>query len=115
MLMPVAQSAKPPIKVGRCSNTFVSQVGTRLVDEKGKPAPASGTSIQFTNGIYLVSYDTVRDAEAAKPGHKVKMCLDSLPQSCPPGDNRGKIYTVVNYITGGSFTLPDSQHFCGGA
>ncbi len=109
------QAAKPPTKVGQCSNTFVARVATRLVDENNLPAPGSGTSIVLTNGIYLVSYDTVVAAEASKPGHKVKLCIDSLPQDCPLGDDRGKIYSVTNYMTGGRFTLPDSQHFCGGA
>lgn len=110
-----AHPAKPPTEVGKCSNTFVSRVATRLGDENNQPFPASGTSIEFTNGIYLVSYDIVQSAEASKLGHKAKICLDSVPQNCPPGDNRGKIYSVLNYVTGGRFTLPDSQHFCGGA
>lgn len=39
----------------------------------------------------------------------------SLPQHCPPGDNRGKIYTTTNMRTVKSWTLPDSEHRCGGA
>jgi hypothetical protein len=104
------KAAKPPARIGQCSNTYVFKVGTRLID-----TPGSGTFIQFTNGVYLVSYSTVPEAEASSLGHKVKMCLDWIPQNCPPGDNRGKIYTIVNYMTGGRFSLPDSGHFCGGA
>lgn len=111
-----SQAAKPPTKVGRCSETFVARVGTRLVDGGvGQPIAGSGTSINFTNGIYLVSYDTVPAAQASKLKDKVKMCLDSVPKNCPPGDNRGKVYKVVNYRTKGQFRMSDSQHSCGGA
>ncbi|MEA5537002.1 hypothetical protein [Crocosphaera sp. XPORK-15E] len=110
------EAAPPPTRVGQCSNTFVSKVRTRLEDGvTGKPILGSGTSIEFTNGIYLVSYDTVPEAESSKPRDPVKLCLVSIPKNCPPGDNRGKVYTVTNIRTKKTFTLPDSQHSCGGA
>ena len=31
------------------------------------------------------------------------------------GDQRGRIYQARNLRTGGTWTLPDSQHSCGGA
>ncbi|WP_013324175.1 hypothetical protein [Gloeothece verrucosa] len=111
-----SQAAPPPTQVGQCSNTSVAKVGTRLEDgTTGQPIPGSGTSIQFSNGIGLVSYDTVPEAEASKPGDPVKLCLTFIPKNCPPGDNRGKIYRVTNLRTKKTFTLPDSQHSCGGA
>jgi hypothetical protein len=99
-----------PTRVGQCANTRVVKVGTRLEDVAG-----SGTGIKFSNGIYLVSYDTVPQAEASKPGDKVMICLKSIPKDCPPNDDRGKVYTVTNLRTKKKFTLPDSQHQCGGA
>ena len=99
-----------PTKVGQCVETRVVKVGTRLEDVAG-----SGTSITFSNGISLVSYDTVSEAEVSKPGDKVKICLKSIPKDCPPNDDRGKVYTVTNQRTKKKFTLPDSQHQCGGA
>lgn len=111
LLVPLhAQAAPPALRVGQCTNTTVTQVGTRL-----EATPGSGTAIQFANGVALVSYDTVPPAEASQPGDPVKMCLKSVPKHCPPGDNRGKVYTVTNLRTHQSFTLPDSQHECGGA
>ena len=118
MLMPtVVLAATPPTQVNRCSDTFIQKVGARLMDgQTGESIPGSGTSVILTNGIYLVSYDDVpalsRDSQ---PGDKVKLCLLSIPQNCPPGDNRGRVYSLLNYRTNGSVELPDSQHFCGGA
>jgi hypothetical protein len=57
----------------------------------------------------------VPEAESSKPRDPVKLCLISIPKNCPPGDNRGKVYTATNLRTKKTFTLPDSQHSCGGA
>lgn len=110
LLPPDAQAAALAMTVGQCTTTTVVRVGTRLVN-----TPGSGTAIQFANGVALVSYDTVSPAEASKPGDPVRMCLQSVPKHCPPGDERGKVYKVTNLRTRQSFTLPDSQHECGGA
>jgi hypothetical protein len=111
-----SQAASPPTRAGKCSNTSVAKVMTRLEDSVTKKAIlGSGTSIEFTNGIYLVSYETVLEAEYSKPRDPVKLCLISIPKNCPPGDNRGKVYTATNLRTKKTFTLPDSQHSCGGA
>jgi hypothetical protein len=99
-----------PTKVGQCTNTRVVKVGTRLEDVAG-----SGTAVNFSNGISLISYDTVPQAEESKPGDKVKICLKSIPKNCPPNDDRGRVYTVTNLRTKKKFTLPDSQHQCGGS
>jgi hypothetical protein len=45
----------------------------------------------------------------------VRMCLVSLPQDCPKGDERGKIYRTRNLRTKKSWKLPDAEHSCGGA
>jgi hypothetical protein len=99
-----------PTRVGQCANTRVVKVGTRLEDVAG-----SGTAINFSNGISLISYDTVPQAEESKSGDEVKICLKSIPKNCPPNDDRGKVYTVTNLRTKKKFTLPDSQHQCGGS
>ena len=75
----------------------------------------SGTSIEFANGGYQVSYDRELALIGSHPGDKVVMCLISIPQLCPPGDNRGRSYTVTNIRTQQTWTLEDSQHMCGGA
>jgi len=94
-------------------------------DRPCRPAPAgrsngpevagSGSAVSFANGGYQVSYDEVAAVNRAKKGDSVLMCLISLPEDCPPGDDRGKVYTVTDMRTVESWTLPDAEHHCGGA
>lgn len=101
---------KVPAKEYQCVYTTVKRIGTRLLN-----TPESGTSITFNNDIYLVSYDTVPQAEISRKNDKVKICLIEVPADCPPGDERGKVYTVINLRTNRVFNMPDSSHMCGGA
>ena len=48
-------------------------------------------------------------------GDPVTLCLVSIPRNCPPGDDRGKVYSAANWRTQERWSLPDSQHSCGGA
>jgi hypothetical protein len=111
-----ANSAPPPTQVGRCADTFIQRTGTRLVDGSTEtPITGSGTSVNLTNGIYLVSYEDIVQLQRSRPGDKVKLCLLEIPEDCPPGDNRGRVYSLLNYRTNGYAEMPDSQHMCGGA
>lgn len=99
-----------PTEIGACVQTRVTTLGTRLEN-----VPDSGTSISFANGVYLVDYDMVKAAMTSKIGDNVEVCLQSVPQNCPPGDERGKVYKVTNLRTHKAFSMADSQHECGGA
>ena len=103
-----------PRHVGDCVDTRVKDVETRLADGD-QPVPDSGSAIQFANGGYQVSYETVPAVEASRAGDPVKMCLVRVPQGCPPGDDRGREYRVTNLRTHKSWLLPDAEHMCGGA
>lgn len=105
----VAQAASPT-RTGQCVGTRVKEVGTRLEN-----TPGSGSLVTFTNGGVQVSYDQVREVDESRPGDRVSMCLVSIPKDCPPGDDRGRTYKTTNKRTGQSWTLPDSEHMCGGA
>jgi hypothetical protein len=96
--------------VGECVQTTVQQVGTRLEN-----TPGSGSAISYANGVSQVSYDQVPGIDASQAGDGVKLCLVSLPQNCPPGDDRGKVYSATNLRTGQTWSEPDSEHMCGGA
>ncbi len=98
-----------PTEVGACSETTIEDIGYRLGD------PDSGSAISYANGGSQVSYDTIPEIHRSRVGDPVKLCLLSLPEDCPPGDDRGKIYSASNLRTGESWEAPDSQHSCGGA
>ena len=106
----------PPTRPGTCAYTHVRQVTQRLEDGvTHRVIPDSGSAVQFANGLYQVSYDQVAAVNASRRGDAVWICLMTLPQNCPPGDDRGKLYTTTNLRTQESWTLPDAEHGCGGA
>src|SRR5579872_7417715 len=105
-----------PTQIGQCSRTTIKDVTTRLVDgATNQPIPGSGSAVTFANGGYQVSYDTIAAIVQSRPGDSVTMCLASIPKGCPPGDKRGIVYKTTNLRTHGTWTLPDSEHSCGGA
>ena len=105
-----------PTQVGQCTSTTIKDVTTRLQDgTTNKPIPGSGSAVDFANGGYQVSYDTVPEITQSRAGDPVTMCLVSLPKGCPPGEKRGITYKTTNQRTHGSWTLPDAEHTCGGA
>ena len=111
-----AVAAGLPTKVGQCVDTTVKSVGNRLEDgATNKPVPGSGSAISFANGGYQVSYEQEPVVDSSRPGDPARMCLASIPQNCPPGDNRGREYKTTNLRTHRSWRLPDSEHGCGGA
>jgi hypothetical protein len=109
-MLDTAEAANLPQRVGQCVETRVKAVENRLEN-----APGSGSAIEFANGGYQVSYDQVPAVDASRPGDPVTMCLVAIPQGCPPGDDRGRSDRTTNRRTAKSWTLPDSEHGCGGA
>jgi hypothetical protein len=111
-----ARAGELPKRVGECVKTTIKSIETRLVDgSTNKPIPGSGSAVNFENGGYQVSYDTVPAIEHSKVGDPVRMCLVSIPKNCPKGDDRGRMYRTTNLCTHKSWTLRDSEHMCGGA
>jgi hypothetical protein len=124
LLLPVMASAQRraappsaiPTRVGTCAFTHIRQVTQRLEDGvTHRVLPGSGSAVKLANGLYQVSYDQVPAVNRSRRGDPAWTCLMRLPQHCPPGDNRGKLYTTTNMRTISSWTLPDSEHSCGGA
>lgn len=115
-LGPPAVADSLPTRIGQCTRTTIKSVEARLMDSATHAAiPDSGSAVVFANGGYQVDYVTVPAVEASRPGDPVVMCLVSIPQHCPPGDDRGRMYKTTNERTRQSWTLPDSEHMCGGA
>lgn len=101
-----------PTAIGECMTSSIVEITGRL---QGDTDFDSGTAVVFANDGWQVSYDRELAIIGSRVGDPVEICLVELPQDCPPGDERGKIYTTTNLRTGESWTLPDSQHSCGGA
>jgi hypothetical protein len=108
-----------PLLVGQCVLTTIAHVGQRVEDSRtGKSIPGSGSDVSFAGfayGGHQVSYDEIPQISRSRHGDKVYVCLMKIPTNCPPGDDRGRIYTTTNLRTMESWTLPDSEHGCGGA
>ena len=105
-----------PKKIGECSVTHIKEITTRLLNAvTGANIPGSGSAIWYRNGAYQVSYNEEDAISRSRVGDRVRMCLVTIPTDCPRGDMRGFRYTTTNLRTGEEWTLPDSQHSCGGA
>ena len=100
-------------RVGQCEKTTVEWIGTRLQEVQGDPP--QGTSIRFTDSVRQVSYYRELAVLSSRIGDPARVCLISIPQDCPPGDERGRVYSVTDLRTGKRWELPDSSHECGGA
>lgn len=110
--------AQVPTRIGTCVATTIARIGTRFTDRLVKPKGDGldeGTSVDLKNGVYGISYAYVEAVARSRVGDRAITCLVALPTGCPKGDDRGKMYTTTNLRTLDSWTLPDSQHMCGGA
>lgn len=99
-----------PTTVGECVRTTIKEIASRL-----EGMPDSGDAVAYANGLYGVSYDVVVGLRMSRAGDPVELCLVALPEDCPPGDERGKLYSATNLKNNESWELPDAQHMCGGA
>jgi uncharacterized protein YecT (DUF1311 family) len=108
---------RPVSQTGQCQVTTIEYIGPRLANvptSDDRPDEA-GTSVGFTNGVWLVSYAFERPVARSTLGDRARVCLVSIPKHCPPGDDRGRVYAVTNLHTGGKWRMPDAEHMCGGA
>lgn len=117
-------AAPPPRLIGQCADSFVQSKRFRMVPSPGDPDYTRTTDdfgkevvVKLTNGIgiYAGEGDDFILSSNFAAGHKVKVCLESLPRNCPPGDSRGKAYRLLDYLTGARVAGVDSWHQCGGA
>lgn len=119
-------SAALLVRPGDCVDTKIVGKHTRF--EGAVPGKNGGeVFVALANQVNLyltaipqLSPDSNPDAYMARTkdfaiGDRVRLCLVSLPEDCPPGDDRGKIYSVTNSKNQLSFTGVDAWHRCGGA
>jgi len=107
----LATSSVLPTEIGQCSKTTISKIGNRFFDDSN----IGGTAIEYANSGYQVSYDTIWGSKDSVVGDEVYLCLVSVPENCPTGDDRGKVYSSINLRNGKYWKGQDSQHSCGGA
>ena len=105
-----AEAGPLPTAVGQCTTTKIKTIEIRL-----QGVADSGDAVEYANKGYGVSYDPVPELHTARAGDTVKLCLKSLPENCPAGDDRGKVYKATDMRTHKSWELPDAEHMCGGA
>lgn len=98
-----------PSAVLSCGGAIISSISGRLEGD-----PSSGSAVVFNNGSLNISYDVIPAIQNSRVGDHVLMCLVFVPKNCPAGDTRGKEYTVTNLRSLESWTLPNSEHECGG-
>jgi hypothetical protein len=101
-----------PTRLLACGGNVITEIGPRL---QGDKTFSTGTTVVFRNGGSQVSYEKEPAIVKSRKGDHVLICLVFVPDHCPPGDDRGKMYTTTNLRTLESWTLPDSEHSCGGA
>jgi uncharacterized protein len=108
-----------PTAIGDCVNTSIVGITDRFgaalrpyLDSSGFD---SGSAADFKNGGHVISYSKEPFLLNSKNGDRVKMCLVSIPKGCPPGDDRGRQYRIINMRTRDTVVMADAQHMCGGA
>ena len=113
-----------PTPIAECSETEIAGKFFRLWDINDPEIPVEEDAIgkeivlKLTDGMFLYT-DQIGDRFLASAnfsvGNPVQLCLVSLPTDCPPGDERGKEYSLLDRRTGFSGVYVDSWHLCGGA
>jgi hypothetical protein len=85
-----------PTQILTCGGSEITEVGPRL---EGDANFSLGTSVSYKNGGTQVSFDAIQAVINSKKGDHVLICLVFVPEHCPAGDTRGKIYTTTNLRT----------------
>ena len=123
LVLPLSASASEPAdthhfpRIGQCYATRIAAVTHRLEDPRTNPPTPdnnSGTALQFTNGHWMVSYDTVPHVADWQRGEPIRLCVVGLPRHCPSGDYRGITYRATNISRRDVWTADNAEHGCGG-
>ena len=83
--------------VGQCEATRIGFIGPRLTPVEGEQP--DGASVGYADGVWQVSYEREPEVLKSRVDDPVRVCLVSKPRNCPPGDDRGRVYSVQNLRT----------------
>jgi uncharacterized protein len=107
-----------PKSLGHCTRTKITAIAGRFGETLkwplSKDETVSGTTVQYANGAYQISYNYEEAVARSHTGDEVLICLSTIPKHCPSGDDRGRVYSATVLATNRSWIMPDSQHMCGG-
>lgn len=121
---PASEISSIPTRIGDCFETQVVDKFFRLwaPDDPEMPQEEYGIGKEIVLKLpneFLLYTDQIGDRQLASPdyapGNPVQLCLVSIPTDCPPGDDRGKEYSLLDRKTGYQAVHIDSWHLCGGA
>jgi uncharacterized protein len=100
-------------QLGQCVITEIKRITTRLYSE-GKPVNGSGSHVIFSNEFSQISYETVPEIEASRPGDRVLLCYIDRDHDCPLGTIQILTFTATNLRLHQSWTLANSTRSCRG-
>jgi len=105
-----------PNVLGHCTRTRIISITGRFGETLKWPPPkdVNGTTVRYANGANQVSYNYEEQVARSHIGDDVLLCLSTIPRHCPPGDNRGRVYSSTKIEDHSSWIMSDSQHMCGG-
>jgi hypothetical protein len=114
-----SRSTFETLSVGNCAPGRIARITQRLTDGNGQPIPGSGSMIIIRGAygpkLYLMSYQELPGVVNSRVNDPVAVCLLSVPAHCPRGDTRGRVFRVINLRTHEPWSMPNSEHSCGGA
>ena len=106
-------------RVGTCYQTTVARTGGRFHWNERPPRRSDPNddqiAVEYADGHYMMSWEFDFRVSQWRRGDRVRLCVVSLPQNCPPGDFRGVGYRARNLRTRELWQGGDSAHLCGGA
>jgi hypothetical protein len=108
-----AAEGQPDMKLNQCVRTEITAITTRLYG-----TPKSGVGIDYANGATQVTYQDEKPNPRmmlSRLGDPVILCLVKLDTTCPPNDDRGRVYKTNNLRTKKTWEVQASGHWCGGA
>jgi uncharacterized protein YecT (DUF1311 family) len=120
------KSLRLPAKLNACAEMTLVNKLTRF--EGAKPGDAGGEVFVEVNsgiGFFIEAIAGLPKGEDPdkymfhtqdfKEGDPLTVCLIKIPTGCPPGDNRGRAYSITNSRNKKSFSGYPDWHSCGGA
>lgn len=93
------RASSPLLRVGDCTLTKVTSVEM-----------AYASTITYDNELWQMDWADHPGFETSEKGDTVRLCLMSVPRSCPAGDTRGRMLSATNTRAGTTWIAQNSEH-----